>query len=44
MKAADLALYASKDAGRNCVHLYRNGEVILTTGNPDALGPEETGS
>ena len=41
IRAADVGLYASKDAGRNCVHLYRNGEVILTTGDPGALGPEE---
>jgi diguanylate cyclase (GGDEF)-like protein len=38
IRAADLALYASKDAGRNCVHMYRDGELILTTGDPDALG------
>jgi diguanylate cyclase (GGDEF)-like protein len=42
IRAADAALYASKDAGRNCVHLFRNGELLLTTGNPDALGPEST--
>jgi len=40
LKAADLALYASKDAGRNCVHLYRSGELLLSTGNPNALGSE----
>jgi len=40
VKAADLALYASKDSGRNCVHLYRSGELILSTGNPLALGSE----
>jgi len=39
IRAADVALYASKDAGRNCVHVYRNGELLLTTGDPDALGP-----
>jgi diguanylate cyclase (GGDEF)-like protein len=42
IRAADAALYASKDAGRNCVHLFRNGELLLTTGNPGALGPDET--
>lgn len=26
--AADRALYASKDAGRNCVHIYENGRII----------------
>ena len=41
IRAADVALYASKDAGRNCVHLYRDGDLILTTGDPDALGPED---
>ena len=39
IRAADVALYASKDAGRNCVHVYRNGELLLTTGDPEALGP-----
>jgi len=39
IRAADVALYASKDAGRNCVHMYRNGELLLTTGDPEALGP-----
>jgi len=38
IRAADVALYASKDAGRNCVHVYRNGELLLTTGDPEALG------
>ncbi|MCP4007800.1 MAG: diguanylate cyclase [bacterium] len=28
INAADVALYASKDSGRNCVHLNRNGELI----------------
>jgi two-component system cell cycle response regulator len=42
IRAADVALYASKDAGRNCVHLYRHGELLLTTGNPDALGEPTT--
>jgi diguanylate cyclase (GGDEF)-like protein len=28
INAADVALYASKDNGRNCVHLNRNGELI----------------
>lgn len=37
IRAADLALYASKDAGRNCVHMYRNGELVLTTGDPSAI-------
>jgi diguanylate cyclase (GGDEF)-like protein len=37
IRAADVALYASKDAGRNCVHVYRNGELHLTTGDPEAL-------
>jgi len=40
LKASDLALYASKDAGRNCVHLYRSGELLLATGNPLALGSD----
>jgi len=39
IRAADVALYASKDAGRNCVHVYRNSELLLTTGDPEALGP-----
>ncbi len=26
--AADRALYASKDAGRNCVHIYEHGSVV----------------
>jgi len=38
IRAADQALYASKDAGRNCVHVYRNGELLLTTGDPGVLG------
>lgn len=37
IRAADVALYASKDAGRNCVHLYRNGDLVLTTGDPEVL-------
>lgn len=28
MRAADLALYASKDAGRNCIHINSRGSVI----------------
>ena len=37
IRAADVALYASKDAGRNCVHVYRNGDLIPTSGDPEVL-------
>ncbi len=32
LEAADLALYASKEAGRNCVHLFRRGELVRIPG------------
>lgn len=35
--AADRALFASKDAGRNCVHLCDGTEIIQVTGNESSL-------
>jgi diguanylate cyclase (GGDEF)-like protein len=33
VKAADLALYEAKHAGRNCVAMYRSGEVDVSVAN-----------
>jgi len=40
MRAADKALYASKDAGRNCIHIYsRTG--VMSSGQYEAEGSED---
>ena len=33
IEAADQALYASKEAGRNCVHMFRSGEIVGIPGD-----------
>ncbi len=35
--AADRALFASKDAGRNCVHISEGGQIIRATGSGDVI-------
>ena len=32
IQAADRALYASREAGRNCIHLFRHGELVHLPG------------
>ncbi len=33
IEAADQALYASKEAGRNCVHMFQSGEIVGIPGD-----------
>jgi two-component system cell cycle response regulator len=41
LELADRALYASKDAGRNCVHAWLEGECMRVTGTELARSLEE---